>query len=124
MTSYTTSLPTFLSPHCSTLIGRRVLSAGDSSSQPDSRSREQGSGIFSIFIYLPLKKPEKEKVNLDSCGNRSLKCDTNQPINSFLNELWSKGIFQLSYGILEFDFFLNIKLNSEFINFLNQSCMY
>ena len=35
----------FLSPHCSTLIGRRVLSAGDSSSQPDSRSREQGSDI-------------------------------------------------------------------------------
>ena len=45
MTSYTTSLPTFLSPHCSTLIGRRVLSAGDSSSQPDSRSREQGSSL-------------------------------------------------------------------------------
>ena len=44
MTSYTASLPTFLSPHCSTLIGRRVLSAGDSSSQPDSRSREQSSG--------------------------------------------------------------------------------
>ena len=53
MTSYTASLPTFLSPHCSTLIGRRVLSAGDSSSQPDSRSREQGSGADRLRLPVP-----------------------------------------------------------------------
>ena len=41
------------------------------------------NSIPAILRRLLLKKSEKEKLNFDSCGNRTLKCDTTQPIIRF-----------------------------------------
>ena len=38
------------------------------------------NSIPRIFRRLLLKKSEKEKLNLNACGYRTLKCDATQPI--------------------------------------------
>ena len=74
------------------------------------------NSIPGIFRRLLLKKSEKEKLNLNACGNRTLKYDATQPIirywlnsgsNNFvscLTEFWNLSFSELwilqSYWIL------------------------
>ena len=58
-----------------------------------------------MFRRLLLKKSEKEKLNLNACGNRTLKYDATQPIIRYWLNSGSNNFCQLSYGILEFVFF-------------------